>query len=115
MLPTEELLRFIRRYSECFPDEFLPTTDSIEMLRVIATYSIESKYNLLYVFGDGTVLMHWCLANKDAPREFNMRAFFEVLRFLKRKKMVASFEVLNDEYVGAIERSNMRISEHGMR
>lgn len=114
MLSDSALHEFISEYNRIFPYEFQPTVLMVKAMRSIADHSIESKYNIMFATKNGTILMHWCLANEDYDRGFNMRAFLEVLRFLQGHKLYATFDYLNNAYTGAIARSNSKVLD-GLR
>lgn len=111
-LSDKELSKYVRRYTEIYPEESLPSVDISKGLRYACDIVFETKRNLLYMKKQQdtyVVFGHWCLANKKSPARTNMKAFFEILRLWKALGKKVVFEELNAAYVDIVDSHNRKV------
>ena len=105
ILDAIKLRSFQTNYCLLHPSEIQPTDELLKYLFIKDGINVLlSGFNLIiYIENKDNfeIVAHWCLAHKSLPREDNMRAFREVLKFARKQSKPVIITNLNEEYMKA--------------
>ena len=99
---------FVANYSVLHPTEIAPTTKILEIItnEYPEAELLLSGMNMIYYVNRNEyveIVAHWCMASSKLPRDKNMKAFFEVLRWVDSFKKPVVISGLNTAYYKVTE------------